>query len=168
MSADRIDRNPQRQGTRAGSSSGEPVRACRGCQAHRGYHLAPRPALVRAIKRGDWSCPRSTIAFRTPQARRTATTLSASSADRSAAPFSGRSGQPRVDSSTTVSSLRVNAGLSCVDESDLVIGRRRGRRILFRTRTTRELMRMRRRMLRSSRSFDCSRGRRRARSSLEP
>ena len=87
---------------RASSSSGEPAQACRGRLAHRDHHLAPRPALVRAIKRGDWSCPRSTIAIRTPQARRHETTLSASSADRRAAPFSGRSGQPRVDSTTTV------------------------------------------------------------------
>lgn len=93
MSADRIDRNSNDRAPRVGSSSGEPAQACRGRQAHRGHHLAPRPALVRAIKRGDWSCPRSTIAIRTPQARRPGTTLSASSADRSAAPFSGRSGR---------------------------------------------------------------------------
>jgi hypothetical protein len=41
-----------------------------------------------------------------------------------AASFSGRSGQPRVDS-TTQSSLLVNAGLSCVDEEDHGSGRRR-------------------------------------------
>ena len=40
-----------------------------------------------------------------------------------AASFSGRSGQPRVDS-TTHSSLLVNAGLSCVDEEDHGTGRR--------------------------------------------
>lgn len=40
-----------------------------------------------------------------------------------AASFSGRSGQPRVDS-TTQSSLLVNAGLSCVDEGDHGTGRR--------------------------------------------
>jgi hypothetical protein len=38
--------------------------------------------------------------------------------------FSGRSGQPRVDSSTTASSSRANAGLSCVDEGDHGAGRR--------------------------------------------
>ncbi len=41
-----------------------------------------------------------------------------------AASFSGRSGQPRVDS-TTQSSLLVNAGLSCVDEGDHGTGRAR-------------------------------------------
>jgi hypothetical protein len=46
-----------------------------GRMTRRDHHLAPRPALVRASKRGDWSCPRSTIAIRTPQARRAATTL---------------------------------------------------------------------------------------------
>jgi hypothetical protein len=40
-----------------------------------------------------------------------------------AASFSGRNGQPRVDS-TTQSSLLVNAGLSCVDEEDHGTGRR--------------------------------------------
>jgi hypothetical protein len=39
-----------------------------------------------------------------------------------AASFSGRSGQPRVDS-TTRTSLLVNAGLSCVDEGDHGTGR---------------------------------------------
>lgn len=64
--------------------------------------------------------------------------------------------------------LLVNAGLSCVDESDLGSGRRRERRMSFRTRTTRGLMRMRKRMLRSSRSFGCSRGKQRVRSLLKP
>ncbi len=40
-----------------------------------------------------------------------------------AAPVTGRSGQPRVDSTTNRSSLLVNAGLSCVDEGDLGTGR---------------------------------------------
>ena len=59
-------------------------------------------------------------------------------------------------------------GLSCVDEGDRSSGGQRGRRLSFRSRTTRRLTRTRRRMQRSSCSFDCSRGRQRARSSLEP
>jgi hypothetical protein len=44
--------------------------------------------------------------------------------------YSGRSGQPRVDSTTTVQSLRVNAGLSCVDERDMGLDRECERKAL--------------------------------------
>ena len=87
-----------------------------------------------------------------------------------AAPFSGRSGQPRVDS-TTRTSLLVNAGLSCVDEGDHGTGRGlEGERERAMSPVARVIgrMSMDTPTRRCSRSFACWHVRRRVKSSHKP
>ena len=94
---------PTTEAPRAGSSSGEPALPCRGRLARRGHHLAPRPALGCAHRRGDEPCGRSLIAR--PHGVRLGGTMRVHMVRivraEMAVPFSGRSGQPRVDSTTT-------------------------------------------------------------------
>ena len=163
---------PTTEAPRAGSSSGEPALPCRGRLARRGHHLALRPALGcatgaatnRAGGRFDREAARR-------QARRDDARPQSPYRPRvQAASFSGRSGQPRVDS-TTQSSLLVNAGLSCVDERDHGTGRAlegERERAMSPVAPVIGRMSMDTPTRRCSRSFDCWHVRRRVKSSHKP
>jgi hypothetical protein len=95
---------PTTEAPRAGSSSGEPALPCRGRLAHRGHHFAPRPALGCATGAATNRAGRSLTAM--PHGVRLGGTMRVHRVRivraKMAVPFSGRGGQPRVDSTTTV------------------------------------------------------------------
>lgn len=104
VGADRHHRNSQRQRHHARVPSQESPPYVRGRLARRGHHHAPRAALARAAgagtNRAGGRRPRGRTA--SGSASRCASRWSVSSHAEVVAPFSGRSGQPRVDSTTTV------------------------------------------------------------------
>jgi len=146
-----------------------PPSGAAGRLTRRDHHLAPRPALVRAHRRGDEPCGRSVIAR--PHGVRLGGTIRVN-IDRvvprgEAAAVLRTSGTPRVDS-TTAGHRCGQRGVSCVDEEDRASGQRPERLASLDTCAVREWKRMRAPTTRCSRSCDCSRGRRHVRRSRRP
>ncbi len=92
---------PTTAAPRAGSSSGEPVLSCRGRLARRGPHLASRPhsAAPQAQRRTVRAVVDRPLGVRLGGAMRVHIVRIVRA--QMAVPFSGRSGQLRVDSTTT-------------------------------------------------------------------
>jgi hypothetical protein len=155
----------------AGSSSGESALPCRGRLARRGHtsRHVPHSAAPQA-RRPTVRAVVDRKAARRQARRDDARPQSPYRPREQAASFSGRSGQPRVDS-TTQSSLLVNAGLSCVDEGDHGTGRvLEGERERAMSPVAPVIARMSMDTPRrqSSRSLDCWHVRRRVKSSHKP
>ena len=164
---------PNDRGTTRGFLLRRARSPCRGRLARRGHHLAPRPALVRATGAATEPCGRSSIA---PHGVRLGGTMRVHMVRivraEMAAPFSGRSGQPRVDSTTTGHRCWSTRGYHAWTKR--ITGywppaRRRTRTSgVAPSRTTPAACRMGRPTRRCSRSCDCSHDRPRVKSSTRP